>query len=358
MDQLKIKFNGLNLYSAGIPNPKSNSTRDSIISAIRRENKEMIKNQLEFCALKQGNKRDPFTGEEVGKIFHEYPGVIINGKSTMFNSIDSTALFLLGHYFYYKWSNDFSLLKKQKININLAIKYVLSHINKKYLFEEDPSYSNTDRFALNVTYWKDSEIIERENGIPQYPVVYTLVHTQYMYAIKKIGEILGRNDLIDLFNRMLKSFDSLYDKKNNVFFIAIDKIGAISGISSDMLFMLFFFDKEDLKQKYIKSIEENSRYLETDIGYRVLSSNLSENNNIDLYHTKTIWPYEQAIINIGAKRFNLSKIVNISSKMKKKLNKTSVCPEVYLIEKNDMKKRTGCTIQLWSAASKYYFTNL
>ena len=51
MDQLRIKFSGLNLYSAGIPNFKHNFTRDSIISAILMKDENMMKNQLLFCAV-------------------------------------------------------------------------------------------------------------------------------------------------------------------------------------------------------------------------------------------------------------------------------------------------------------------
>ncbi|MCL4392683.1 hypothetical protein M1145_00875 [Patescibacteria group bacterium] len=358
MDQLKIKFNGLNLYSAGIPNFKSNFTRDSIISAILMHDKDMLKNQLEFSALKQGKTKDPFTGEEKGKIFHEYPGVVMNGKSTMFNASDTTALFLLGHCFYYIWTSDSLLLRSQKLNIDLAIEYILSHINKDYLFEEDPHYSNSDRFALNVTYWKDSSIIERDGGSPIYPVVYTLVHAQNLYALKKIGEILNRNDLIDISRKMLISLDKLYDNTHNIFYIAIDKEGPISAISSDMLFMLFFFDKGDLKEKFINSISRNAKYLKTNIGYKVLNSDFLKKSKIDPYHARTVWPYEQAIINIGARKFGLSDIEKTTLKMRDRLNSSTLYPEVYLLEKNGKTKKIGCDIQLWSMASKYYFNNL
>lgn len=358
MDQLRIKFSGLNLYSAGIPNFKHNFTRDSIISAILMKDENMMKNQLLFCALKQGKKKDPFTGEEVGKIFHEYPGVLINKKSTMFNASDTTALFLLGHYYYYKWTSDLSLLQTQRLNIDLAIQYIVSHINKDCFFEESPAYSLADSFALNVTYWKDSSLIERNKGIPVYPIVYTLVHIQNMYALKKIGEILKRDDLLNIFYKMLKSLDKLYDKQKKIFYIAKDDIGPISQISSDMLFMLFFFDVDDLKKTYIESIEKNAKILETDIGYKTLNLKDAKNNDIDPYHSRTIWPYEQAIINIGARRFNLSDIDNVSLRMKDKLNRSPLYPEVFLVEKNGIDRRIGCDIQLWSIASKCYFNDL
>ena len=61
---------------------------------------------------------------------------------------------------------------------------------------------------------------------------------------------------------------------------------------------------------------------------------------------------EQAIINIGAKKFGLKKIVEISSRIVKLLDTD---PEYFILDKNGIKK-AGCDPQLWTIAAKMYFS--
>ena len=71
---------------------------------------------------------NPFTGEEPGKIFHEYPGVEINGYSTLFNACDTTAMFLIAHEVYQTLTGDKSLAKKQEKHIERAAIEILDEI--------------------------------------------------------------------------------------------------------------------------------------------------------------------------------------------------------------------------------------
>ena len=58
--------------------------------------------------------------------------------------------------------------------------------NEKLIVALDvPSLAEADRFALRVTYWKDS-VINNGSEEPQYPVVYTLPHFQNAAALKAI----------------------------------------------------------------------------------------------------------------------------------------------------------------------------
>src|SRR3989344_7665417 len=174
LKKLKNIFEGIEVYNAGIPKFPRNFTRDGIISAILMNDAKMLKNQLRFCALNQGSKKNPITGEELGKIFHEYPGVIFEKRenlSTQFNACDAAALFIIGHKKYLELTNDKTLFENQKENIQKAAEYIEKHLQKG-LFIENPKFANAKKFALKVTYWKDSVIINRKEGEPNYSIVF------------------------------------------------------------------------------------------------------------------------------------------------------------------------------------------
>lgn len=352
---LKIKEGDLNLYSAGSPHFLRNFSRDSLISGILMQNPKLLKDQLIFCARKQGKKKDPITGEEPGKIFHEYPGVNIKGAGflTTYNACDTTALYLIGHEIYFKLTKDTILIKNQRENIKNATKYILSHL-KNGLFFESPEFCNAEKFALRNTYWKDSEIIKRENGAPKYPVVYTLAHIQNSRGLMSASKILNSKNLKKISRTMIKNLKKLYDKKLGTFYIAIDKLGPINGISSDYLHSLFYLSPKDLPKKLIKEVVKSSDILESSIGYKTINASGSKYGSFD--YSLQVWPFEQAIIHAGAKKFKLPHVMKISSRIFNYLKKVKNYSELLIINKNEIIKR-GCDPQLWTIAAENYFSN-
>ena len=352
LNLLRMNYKNLILYKAGLPDFPRNFSRDSIISAILMQDSNMLKDQLIFCAKKQGKKNDAYSGEEPGKIFHEYPGFEMRGLSTLYNACDTTALFLIGHEIYQKLTKDKTLFKKQKKNIINAINYIKNHL-ENYRFIEDPKFCGNSKFALKVTYWKDSDIINRKNNEPVYPITYSLAHIQNMRAMKSAYFLLNNKEYLKTYENMKKYFqEKLFDNKTNEMFLAIDSKGSIKATNSDSLHASFYLDKEDLTISQISRIKEQSKKLETIYGFRTLSEEDSQFTN-NSYHSKTIWPFEQAIINIGAKKFNLKEIQNISHRI---TNYLKTNPEFLKIENNGV-VYGGCDPQLWTIASKKYFEN-
>ncbi len=350
MERLTIKFDGIEVYQAGLPHFPRNFTRDSIISAILMNDAKMLKNQLSFCASRQGKKTNPYSGEEPGKIFHEYPGFKINGHSTEYNSCDTTALFLIGHEVYQKLTGDTELANKSQRNLESSLEYILSHL-KDGFFVEDPKFSGSDDFALKVTYWKDSEIFGRESGKPKYPVVYTLAHIQNMRGLRSAEKLLGSGELSLHIEKMVEALPKLYDDELGYFYIAIDSQGPIKAISSDALHALFYLSPNDLPRQHVERIVKTSQELETPLGYRTLS--LSALNHMkDTYHTNTVWPFEQAIIHEGAGKFGLGNVQEVSSRVKLYLDTD---PELFVLEGEGSIKKGGCDPQLWTIAAKEYF---
>jgi glycogen debranching enzyme len=350
MRKLQTKIDGYCLHQAGLPGFPRNFTRDSIISGILARDPQLLQEQLVFCALNQGSKKVPISGEEPGKIFHEYPGVDIRGHSTLYNGSDTTALFLIGHECYQKFTGDEKLAKTQKKNILRAVSYIKRHL-RDGAFIEDPKFAGAKKFALKVTYWKDSVLFGREKGEPVYPIIYPLAHIQNMRAIKSAIFLLKDEKLQKIFNKMQHFLRKhLIDKETKEFYMALDRKGLIRAVNSDPLHALFYLDKKDLDRSIIKHIEKSSKVLETKFGYRTLCEECSVNIK-DNYHAKTIWPFEQALINIGARKFSLKHVVRVSNLIKDHL---STAPEIYII-KNGKIVQGGNDPQLWTMAAKKYF---
>ena len=203
---------------------------------------------------------------------------------------------------------------------------------------------------MKVTYWKDSVLINRKGGEPKYPVVFTLAHIQNMRAMKYASELLKSKRLEENYTKMKKALENLWDYKKRSFYIAIDKTGPIQGISSDILHALYYLEKNEITKEKINEILRNAMILETKIGYSTLDPNLGDKIK-NGYHSRTVWPFEQAIIYEGAKKFGLKKIMKISSRILEYLDTN---PEIFKLENGSFQKG-GCDPQLWTIAAKKYF---
>ena len=356
LEELRINISKFLLYRAG-RDFQGNFARDGIISAILMQDAEMLQQQLLFCAEKQGKKRNPFNGEEPGKIFHESRGKLIRELSTEYNSCDASAHFLIGHEIYQRITEDRSLAISQQKEIKAAVKYIKSHIREDGAFIEDPQFSGNTRFALNVTYWKDSELPDRENGEPSYPVIYPLAHIQNMRALKSVSNLLEGMDLSEDISRMKDYLNNqLFDEEKGVFYLSVDSKGPISAISSDSLHALFYLDKEDITRNHLERIVASSKILETPWGYRSLAKEDSTRVE-DPYHAKTLWIFEQAMINVGARKFDLDHVEEVSSKTGSYLEQNpDINPEILNLNGEGM-ENAGNDPQLWTTAARYYFNN-
>ena len=354
LEKLRIDTEGLVVYSAGLPRFPRNFTRDGILSAILFQDAGMMRDQLRYCANHQGTKKDSETGEEPGKMAHEVPlkpeGPKVRGLSTKYNACDSTALYLLGHEYYKKFTGDKSLIKEQRNNIHEAIKYIIKHLRGNHLFVEDPKFCGADKFGLKVTYWKDSEIHGRDDGEPSYPISYFLAHVQNYAGIRSAGNFLNSKVVKEVADSMKKGIQKFYNYKKKEFRLAIDSSGTIDGASSDALHALFYLQSGDIRKSQVEGIVKTSKSLETDYGYQVLDPSINHPNRT--YHAKTIWPFEQALIHIAGKRHNLPTIVDVSSKM---VGKVKDHPEMLSVGKGGEIKNGGCEPCLWTIAAKHYF---
>ncbi len=354
LQELFMGQDGARLYQAGLPGFPRNFPRDSIISGILMRDAELLRDQLIFCAKRQGKERNPLNGEERGKIFHEYPGFKIRELSTEYNACDTTALYLFGHEVYQRLTQDKSLAEDQEENLREAVNYILSHLNEEGGFIEDPRFAGAQRFALKVTYWKDSELLGRENGEAHYPVVYSVAHAQNLRGLRSAKFLLGENSLEEKIGKMKDYFvNHLIDPQTHEIYLARDSVGPIKAVSSDSLHILFYLENGDVPSQTLERIAKDSRLIETDFGFRTMAAAEAEEVG-DVYHTKTIWPFEQALIHIGARRFGLDGASEIAYRVMQHLDSDN---EIFVI-RDGVVEKGGNDPQLWTYAAKEYFGNL
>ena len=215
-----MRQDGLSLYNAGLPNFPKNFARDALISAILMQDMPMLRDQLISCAGRQGWKSDPISGEEIGKIFHEYPPETRRGCTTEFNACDTTALFLIGCEWYLELTGDDRFIVNLTSEIELATEYIRAHIDQD-LFYETPSLCGNDRFGLRVTYWKDSFLLDRIDGEPSYPIIYSLAHIQNFSGLRSAGRLLKSARILDEAARMHAGLAGIFDEQSGEFIIGM-----------------------------------------------------------------------------------------------------------------------------------------
>jgi glycogen debranching enzyme len=315
IEQLREDRNGQVLYNAGLPHFKSNFARDGILSAILLNDADFIREQLLYCAAMQGTKNDPHTGEEPGKIFHEFPDAMLRGLSSIRNAVD----------------------------------YILRHL-RDGLFIESPHFCGASQFALKVTYWKDSSLIGRPDEEPKFPVVFPLAHFQNLKALRDAAVLLDSAELRERADEMRQAIDRLVDEETGAFYLAIDEDGPVPGISSDLLHGLYYLEVDDITPLRVTRLLHAAALLETPAGYRTLSA-ADALLTTNTYHSATVWPFEQAFIHLGAVKFGLPYVADVALRVVPYLDSD---PEILCLSEGGFQKG-GCDPQLWTIAAKTYF---
>lgn len=338
----------LPLFAAGLPEFACNFSRDSIYAALITGDLPMLEAQLRFCALLQGRRADPETGEEPGKIHHEYPGVRLRGRSTLYNACDSTSLFLIGCSVIARVRPLSAELLK---SAEKGYQYLLRHMPAG-LFLELPGECGAERFALRVTYWKDSELPARRGGAPSYPVVYTLAHFAAARAVAAFAEITGSTEARRAALRALEAQEHLWDERRGNFVIALDADGAVTGVSTDSLHALYFLRRGEISESRVNRIASSAKVLETAIGYRTLAAELVP-AAARSYHARAVWPFEQAVIAIAAAKHSIPEVAAVAARISEVLAE----PHELFEEHEGQWRPAGCNLQLWSAAASRYFAH-
>jgi glycogen debranching enzyme len=338
---------GDGLYRAGLPGYTSNFSRDSLIYGLLADDMHALGAQLEFSARHQGQATDARTGEEPGKIHHEYPGVRQGDLWTTYDACDTTALFLLALADLVT-RGERALLRQYRSNVARALEYVSDHMVDG-VFYEDTSQSGADRFALKVTYWKDSELnLEDPRSTPGYPIAYSLVHFQYKAALRALGDATASTELAGWADLLVRrGLEAFWDGDH--FRVAIRGSEAVAdGPSSDSLHALLYLDPGEIDSADAMKVGAYSEQLACNWGY-LPALPLSE--DVDPYHTRYVWVYEQAMLHQAARRHRLERPLAVAARVLPAFD--SGFPE--LVDPADGSVAVGNAMQLWSVGAYLYF---
>jgi len=344
------------LLNAGIRNKEvwfGFFPRDLLTACLMLGEPALMHEAIAFSVATIGRERNPRTGEEPGRVLHEWNRVERNGYLSHYNAVETSQLLILAASQYLQLAEiDCSVLSGWADGLRQAGTYLLRHIDSG-LFWEDPHHCRATRYMAYATYWKDSHLPGRRSLA--YPVAYTLVQAQTVAALRSMvslesefqlgfqGEHLER-----LASQMIHAmWERLWDPQTDFPLIALDKDVRIPGISSDALHMLAYLQKEDVPKRRLQAILKGAGQLETPYGYRTYAPRQPEYAP-DSYHLGSIWPYEQFFIAKGALLHGLEEILDHSLRIIDGLEMHGF-PEL-LVWDGETLTAGGCDLQLWSAA--------
>ena len=360
---------------AGIPRFKGLFGRDSLIVAWQLLNYDpsIAEKTILILASLQGKNKNIKTGEEPGKILHEYYPKdtpddwwkkykedikwLKRGKP-VYMSVDSTPLFLIVLGMYLEKTNNFSLARKIKKNIKRAADWMIEYGDKnKNLFIE---YQRESQEGLLHQAWKDSDM--KELNIEPPVAIVEAQGYQYL-ALKyaaKIMKKMGENNISIKYSKratkLKKEFNRIFwSKKNGYFILALGK-GKTDKKTSNPGHLLFTgIVSKKRAEKIIKKLF--GKDMLTPYGIRTYSSK-EEEFNVLAYHLGTVWPHDNWIIAQGLKKMGYN---NYYKKIKKSLfaayKKLGFLPELYGVSKKGeiVKYREACYLQAWAVGSLISF---
>lgn len=354
---------------------------------------EMAKTSLLHLGVLQGIKKNGNSGEEPGKIIHEYRKnnyerlvnrpkpwyVYPDGILRNFDSVDSTPLTLIAIYRLKEiiGENDiiFYLLEQ---NVARALEWILKNAAKnKHGFITYSLDPNRKFGGLSVQSWTDSHsALANENGVfPDYPIAQGEVQIIAWYALA-LWNNYYKEKSPTFSNRIFKAMSKLQESFKTQFIKEVDRktyfLQAISGndaphdrVTGNMGFIFYFGDK---KNGYITDRSTLSaiadRLFEDDIfspqaGLRTMSTlSLTFDKTYTSYHNGAFWPMMNSIAYLGLHKTGF---VNRATTLYKAMLKPILffnCPielfnydtgenyTVYISPSGKM----GCNYQTWTVA--------
>lgn len=278
--------------------------RDSIITSLELLHyfPDYSKNTLKALSKLQGAK---------GQIIHE--NVSKKQLETRWDSLDSTPLFLILVFEYFKKTDDFVFLKKIFPHVEKALSWIslFGDHNKDKFMEY---YKNSKGLAHHC--WKDSKdgIIFEDGSYPDYPVACVEVQGYLYRAYLDISEIyklfgdLKNSSRYSLKAKELKKkFNKVFWIKENGFFaLAIDgHKKPIKTISSNVGHALWsgIIDRSKIERVVQRMLKKD---IFTKYGLRTLSDKMA-NFDPKSYHNGSIWPFDNWFFAEGLERYGYRK---------------------------------------------------
>lgn len=331
LEVLLIEFEDAWVPAAGLPRFAVPFGRDSLITGLETLmwNHQLSRNVLRFLAARQGKEENPWNYEQPGKIMHEmHTGELARLKEVPFGlfygSVDATVLFLVLGGEYIRWTRDLELYRELKPNFDAAWQWIDRYGDidgsgyVQYQAHTPPKASSA---ALTVGLfnqgWKDSSTaVMYADGtmVTDHPIslaevqgdLYRALHIWAgLYAAMPESEHMQdeaerlearATELKTKFNR------EFWMPDKNYYAMALDghhrHVDSITSNPAECLWARLV--DEEHAGDLIDTLMSDSMF--TSWGIRTMASTERAYNPFS-YHDGSIWPFENALIASGLKKY-------------------------------------------------------
>jgi len=310
---LHVEVDGDRVISAGIPWYSTVFGRDAIITSLQTLplQPRIAVDTLRYLARRQGQREDPYTEEQPGKILHELRRGEMARSGEIphvpyYGSVDATPLWLILLHEAWRWTGDLALVRDLLPHAERALDWMSRYGDKDG--DGFVEYASTSPKGLVNQGWKDSGdgVPFPDGRLPEPPIA--LVEVQgYVYDAKlRMAELfrhLGqpergaalRREASELRNRIRAAF---WMEKPGTFALALDgRKRAVPTATSNAGHLLWSRVPTPEMARRL-----SARLLEPDIfsgwGVRTLSASHPVFNPMS-YHNGSIWPHDNAILVLG-----------------------------------------------------------
>jgi glycogen debranching enzyme len=310
---LHVSVDGEAVISAGIPWYSTVFGRDSIITSLQTLplNPRIAVDTLRYLARHQGEREDPFTEEQPGRIMHELRrGEMARAREIphlpYYGTIDATPLWLVLLHETWRWTGDGELVRQLLPHAERALRWI----------DEwgDPDgdgfveYARTSEKGLVNQGWKDSGdgVPFPDGSLPEPPIA--LVEVQgYVYDAKRrmalLFDAFGRPDEAERLRREAEALREAIIRhfwlpELGTFALALDgDKRPLATATTNAAHLLWSRvpgqEHADRMARQLLSPEMFSGW-----GIRTLSAAHPVFNPMS-YHDGSVWPHDNAIVALG-----------------------------------------------------------
>lgn len=342
--------------------------RDSLITSWQflEHNPLIARNTLITLQKFQGKKNDAGTGEEPGKILHEYyksdiskswwdayksnvewltPGIPV------YFSVDSTLLYVIVAAEYINKEHDYPFYQVIYQSLLDALQWATKQGKNKELYISYGPDVKKIGWGLQNQAWKDSESYKIT------PPVYMVEVQGYLYAAINAVAKLDNNEHPPIVNKLKKKFNKeFWIKERQYYAMALDgHLDQADEVTSNPGHLLFTGILTRRREKaVVKKLFSDELW--TPYGIRTHSTDSPLFDQYS-YHLGSVWPHDNWVIAQGLKKCGYEHEYNlIKEALYKAYDDLGCIPEYYGVSLNHkLLKLPACYPQAWASGALLNF---
>lgn len=310
---LYVAADGKPIISAGIPWYSAPFGRDSIIASLQTLSVEprIARDTLVYLAAQQGEREDPFTEEQPGRIMHELRRGEMAGAGEVphvpyYGTIDATPLWIVLLHEFWRWTGDESMVARLMPNAVRAMRWIDEYgdLDGDGFVE----YARTSDKGLVNQGWKDSwdGVPFPDGKLPEPPIA--LVEVQgYVYDAKaRLADLLEAFGDHETAARLRREAAALRDRIIDRFWLEDAGTFALALDGHKRPLPTVTSNAGHLLWSRVPTPEQAHRTARSLLGpglfsgwgIRTLSSEHPVYNPMS-YHDGSVWPHDNAIVALG-----------------------------------------------------------